>query len=229
MERTKDSQTVDLEKTDQEIISDVLNGQKDLFAILMKRNNQRLFRAVRTYFKDEDEVTDVMQETYLKAFEKLSQFHGDAAFSTWLIRIGINESLLRLRKIKRKWLFFKASQHDSRSGSLHSEIDFMNPEKKAMQQETRRQIERAIDGLPEKYRVVYMLREVEGLSGDETARALGLSESNVKVRLFRAKAMMKKSLEGQADLADVFEFGNSKCDAMIDRVIEEIHRRYPDR
>lgn len=210
------------DQPDELIISEILKGQKDLFNILMKRYNQRLFRVIRGYLKTEDQVTDVMQNTYLKAYEKLSQFHGDAAFSTWLIRIGINEALLRLRKQKRRWQFLDVWKKDAAADPSRLQIDFMNPEKKTIHEETRRFLEHAIDHLPEKYRVVYMMREVEGLSSAETAQALNLTESNVKVRLFRAKSLLKKTLLNLSSDVDVFEFGDHKCDKLRQEVMKKI-------
>lgn len=212
------------EMSDELIISSILNGHKDLFEKLMKRYNQRLYRVIRGYMKNEEDIQDVMQETYLKAFENLSGFRSDASFSTWLIRIGINEALQKLRKIKRKWSFFSAEKNKNEI-SPYSYIENMNPEKRTIQRETRKMIEDAIDHLPVKYRSVYMMREVEGLDIEETARCLGLSQSNVKVRLYRAKGLLKKELAGQAVKDEVFEFGNEKCDELIAKVMRKIRER----
>lgn len=225
METLSDTVISSKSLSDELIIREIINGDKELFEKLMKRYNQRLFRVIRGYIKDEEEVHDVMQETYLKAYENLSKFRSDSSFSTWLIRIGINEALQRLRRIKKRWQFFSNGKAESNEFPLFSEIEYMNPEKRAIQHETRQSIERAIDHLPVKYRSVYIMREIEGLDIGETASCLGLTESNVKVRLYRAKGILKKELSGRSIEKELFEFGNEKCDALIERVMQKIRER----
>lgn len=208
--------------TDDEVIQKVLSGEKELFEILLRRYNQILFRAVRSYLKDEDEVRDTMQDTYLKAFDKLSQFQRKSSFSTWLIRIGINESLLRIRKSRRDHSIFSEIKEEAKNIFQRTGIYKMNPEKRIIQKETRSFIEHAIDQLPEKYRIVYILREVEGISNEEIAACLGLTYSNVKVRLYRAKSLLKKKLSGVSGDSGVFEFGNEKCDSLVEDVMKKI-------
>ncbi len=208
---------------DFEIVNRVLHGEKELYEILLRRYNQTLYRAVRSYVQDENEVADVMQETYLKAFEKLHQFRKKASFSTWLIRIGINEALMQLRANKSR------PQHESAYTPSNrtlidklTDVNKMNPEKKAIQKETRYFLERAIDLLPEKYRSVYMLREVEGLNNSEAATCLQISENNAKVRLHRAKSLLKERLYDLTDRTEIYEFGNNRCDELVSRVMSRI-------
>ena len=208
--------------TDDDVICQVLNGDKRFFEILLRRYNQTLFRAVRSYVKDEDTVSDIMQDAYLKAFEKLDQFQGKSSFATWLVRIGINEALQRLRKAKRKLTILEEIKAEAINIFQHTGIYTMNPEKKIIQKETRSLIEHAIDQLPEQYKIVYMLREVEGMESEEVAACLGLTYSNVKVRLYRAKSMLKKRLEELSVPQNVFEFGNEKCDQMVEQVMKKI-------
>lgn len=207
--------------SDAEVISRVTHGEKGLYEILMRRYNQTLFRAVRSYLDREEDVEDAMQETYMKAYTKLDQFKGEAAFSTWLVRIGINESLQRLRKKRTMHIH---SDPEVRMEELQQLPDNgqMNPEQRAIQGENKRLMEQAIVKLPETYRAVYMLREVEGMSGAEVAHCLGISESNVKVRLHRAKSMLKESIWGHHAIAPVFEFGNSHCDRLVAAVMARI-------
>lgn len=208
---------------DFEVVNRVLHGEKELYEILLRRYNQTLYRAVRSYVQDENEVADVMQETYLKAFEKLHQFRKEASFSTWLIRIGINEALMQLRAKKSQ------PQHESAYTPSNrtlidqlADVNKMNPEKKAIQKETRYFLEQAIDLLPEKYRSVYMLREVEGLSNSEAATCLQISENNTKVRLYRAKTLLKEKLYDLTDRTKIYEFGNNRCDELVSRVMSRI-------
>lgn len=208
--------------TDNEVIHKVLNGNKELFEILLRRHNQTLFRAVRSYLKDEDSAMDTMQDTYLKAFEKLDQFQGKSSFATWLVRIGINESLLRLRKSKRNLTFLSDISMEAKNLFKRSDNNNMSPEKKIIQKETREMIEHAVDQLPEPYRIVYMLREIEDMDLEEIAECLGITYSNVKVRLYRAKSMLKKELNQLSPGQNIFEFGNEKCDRLVDEVMKKI-------
>jgi RNA polymerase sigma-70 factor (ECF subfamily) len=205
------------------VVRRILAGEKELFEILMRRYNQTLYRIVRGYLHEEQEVEDVMQNTYLKSFDKLQQFRGNSAFSTWLIRIGINESLLRLREVKRSKTFYTSQQEmpDEKIIQLPDSKQ-MNPEKLAIRQETRLLIEHAIDQLPEKYRVIYILKEVEGLDTEEIESCLGISANNIKVRLHRAKSLLKDVLYKQHATESIFEFGNIRCDRIVNNVMKTI-------
>ena len=207
--------------SDTEVIRRILSGEKELFEILMRRYNQTLYRVIRSYMTVESDVEDAMQEAYLKAYEKLDQFKGTAAFSTWLVRIGMNEALQRIRKNKR--IFFIDEQVEA-SGRIIQLPDNgqMNPEKNVIKHETRLMVEKSIDQLSEKYRVIFMLHQVEGMSNTEIAAALDLTESNVKVRLHRAKKMLKEELFKQSVDVSAFEFGNSRCDRIVQFVMDRI-------
>lgn len=207
--------------SDSEIIRRVLGGEKELFEILMRRYNQTLYRVIRSYMTVEGDVEDAMQEAYLKAYEKLDQFKGTAAFSTWLVRIGMNEALQKIRKNKR--IFF-IDEHAEASGRIFLLPDNgqMNPEKNVIKHETRLMVEKSIDQLPEKYRVIFMLHQVEGMNNTEISAALDLTESNVKVRLYRAKKMLKEELFKQSVDVSAFEFGNCRCDRIVQFVMDRI-------
>lgn len=207
--------------SDLEVVERVRSGEKGLYEVLMRRHNQTLYRAVRSYLKDLDDVQDAMQEAYVKAYSKLDQYKGDAAFATWLVRIGINEALQALRK--QRTLYIHADP-DVRSEQLTRLPDTgqMNPEQRSIQDEHRRLLEQAVDRLPEDHRTVYMLREVEEMSVAEVAQALGISAPNVKVRLHRAKSMVKDSLLGLHDPKAAFGFGNAHCDALVAAVMARI-------
>ena len=204
------------------VVERVINGEKELFEILLRRYNQRLFRVVRCYISRDDDVQDIMQDAYIKAYTKLEQFHNESSFSTWLIRIGINEALQFLRKSKHQ------ATNYSQTASLESffelpDTDEMSPEKQIISDETRLSVEHAVDLLPEKYKVVFVMHQIEGLSNPEIAASLNLTDSNVKVRLHRAKNILKDELfKGGDHDASIFEFGNHKCDAMVDGVIQRI-------
>src|ERR1041385_253705 len=207
---------------DADVVTRVLAGEKELFEILMRRHNQTLCRVIRGYLRDDDEIRDTMQNTYLKAFDKLYQFQGNAAFSTWLIRIGINEALLRLKAIKKGKVIYLAADDVGAERLDRIPDKSINAEKVIIRQEVQQLMEHAIDNLPEKYRVIYVMKEVEGLSNVQIAECLDLTEANVKVRLFRARTILKNILLGLSEHTEIFEFGNARCDALVKYVMTNI-------
>ncbi|MCM4167206.1 RNA polymerase sigma factor FliA [Arenibacter antarcticus] len=201
------------------VVEKVLEGETELFEILLRRYNQLLFRTIRSYIDRPSDIDDVMQDTYIKAFQKLYQFKNDALFSTWLIRIGINEALQRKRKSNRN----RTVDINNEKGVIQiADTSIMNPERKTMHSESVLIVEKAIDQLPEKYKVVFMLKEVQDLDISEISLSLGLSTSNVKVRLHRARNMMKESILKFTNSKNAFEFGNSKCDLLVQQVMVKI-------
>lgn len=208
--------------TDDEVVEKIIRGEKSLYEILIRRHNQKLYRTIRSYLKDEEEVEDAMQNVYLTVFEKLYQYKGLSQFSTWLVRIGINESLARLNQKRKRSLTFETHELSEKEYKIIPDLENMNPEMKTIHDETRRLLEAAIDALPEKYRSVYMLREVEGMSLAEIAECLDISENNVKVRLHRAKSMLKEILYKNASTREAFGFGSTRCDRITRRVMEKI-------
>ncbi|MFS4455569.1 RNA polymerase sigma factor [Maribacter sp. 2304DJ31-5] len=209
-----------------EIIDRILAGEKELYEILLRRNNQKLFRVVRSYIRDSAEIEDIMQNTYLKAFEKLTQFKRTSTYSTWLIRIGINETLARLKE-KGKIIDINGPSIAITKNTI-LEIpagDQLNPEKRMIRNEAKQLLENAIDTLDVKYRTVYILRELEEMSINEISNCLNISVSNVKVRLHRAKNSLKERLyELTINTEEVFGFGAHKCDNITDRTMEIIFR-----
>ena len=206
---------------DADIIRHVLSGETDYFELLMRRYNQRLFRVIRSYVGSRASTEDIMQEAYIKAFTRLDQFRGEASFSTWLIRIGINEALRHLRKNRP---YANSIDDDLTSARIISlkDNDEAGPENRTIMNENRHILEEAIDQLPEKYKVVFMMREIEGMSHAEVADALDVSESNAKVRLHRAKSMLRDRLYRMTEGGEVFTFGNEHCDRLVERVMERI-------
>lgn len=209
--------------TESEIIHRVLSGEKELYEILMRRNNQKLYRVIRSYIKDEAEIEDLMQNSYIKAFTKLYQFKSESSFSTWLIRIGINETLARLNE-KGK-LFYLNDSYSSFSKTKILEIPDkkqLNQQDKMIRNEAKQLLENAIDHLDSKYKIVYMMREVEEMSLKEIATALDLTLSNVKVRLHRSKEMLKDKLFELSTEKEIFEFGFGRCDRITEYVLKNI-------
>ena len=206
-----------------EVIKRILAGEKEFYEILVRRNNQKLYRVIRSYIKDEAEVEDIMQDSYVKAFTKLYQFKIESTFSTWLIRIGINEALARLKE-KGKLLHLN-TQPDNLKSNIVLEIPDnkqLNPQDKMIRNEAKQLLETAIDRLDSKYKTVYMMKEVEEMSLKEIAIALDLTVVNVKVRLHRSKEMLKEILYEITDDVDVFEFGFNRCDRITENVMKRI-------
>lgn len=206
-----------------EIISRILSGEKELYEILVRRNNQKLYRVIRSYLKDDAEVEDIMQNSYIKAFTKLYQFKLEASFSTWLIRIAINESLARLKeKGKLYHINGQADQFKKHTIFEIPDKSQLNPQEKMIQNEAKHLLENAIDHLGTKYRVVYIMKEVEDMSLKEIAVALDLTLANVKIRLHRSKEMLRDKLFEISSDQQVFEFGFSRCDRITERVMASI-------
>lgn len=210
--------------SESEIVKRILSGEKELYEILIRRNNQKLYRVIRSYIHDNAEVEDIMQNTYLKAFEKLYQFKQDSTFATWLIRIGINEALVRLRE-KGKLLNLSTSLAEYKSDAILETpgSDQLNPEKRIIMNEAKQLMESAIDSLDVDYRTVYMMREIEEMTMAEISECLNISVSNAKVRFHRAKNMLKEKLFSiTSDSSDLFGFGFSKCDKIADLVMNTV-------
>lgn len=208
------------EYSDYEIIKEVLDGSTFLFEVLVRRYNQRLFRIQRSYISDEEAVKDTLQQTYLKAFENLSSFRGEAQFSTWITRIAINEALKYLNKENRYSNIHKTNS--DASIHRHSADTKKTPQQDMIQRDLGDLLEETVDKLSPKYRSVYIMREVEQMSTKETADCLEISESNVKVRLHRAKKKVRKKLEQKVADAEIFNFRGRRCDLMVLRVMSEI-------
>ncbi len=214
--------------SDDEIVARVRAGEHGLFEILMRRHNQRLYRAARAIVRDENEVEDVLQQTYLNAFSHLHQFEARSQFSTWLTRILINEASRRRRRLQRiPSGAVTAEAFDERLATApRAEA---NPEHRAYASELRRVLEDAVDSLPENYRIVFMLRDVEGLTTSETALALGLADEAVKTRLHRGRAMLRRTVRERIGnvAAEAFPFHAPRCDRVVYAVLARITANLP--
>jgi RNA polymerase sigma-70 factor (ECF subfamily) len=204
---------------DPEIVKRVRAGETALFEILMRRHNQRVYRVARAVVKDEAEVEDIMQQAYINAFTHLHQFEDRSQFSTWLTRITLNEAFGRRRKLR-----LSASVADQRDlndgdGDLMDTLTSpeADPERQAYAQELNRVLEAAVDTLPENYRTVFILRDIEGLSTSETGEGLGLGDEAVKTRLHRARVMIRRTVTARlgATAAGAFQFHAPRCDRVV--------------
>ena len=207
--------------TDTDVIRQVLDGNTPMFELLMRRYNERVYRAARSIVRDEQEAEDVMQQAYVNAFTHLRQFNGSAQFSTWLTRIAVNEALARVRRRGR----YEAFDDESSNVEPFMAISTgQNPERQAFAGELRDLLEWAIDTLPDGMREVFMLREVEGLSTAEVAESLGVSEDVVKQRLSRGRAALRRVLLERtgASAPDAFRFYRPRCDRVVGQVIAQL-------
>ncbi len=204
--------------TDEEVVHRVLAGETALYEVLMRRYNTRLYRVARAILKNDGEAEDVMQDAYVRAFQHLGQFAGRAKFSTWLTRIAVHEALARQHKAKRfeDWDAMNESKQDKITPApLRS-----SPESQTAAAEMSKILEQAIEDLPEQYRAVVMMRDVEEMTTAESAECLSLTEDNVKIRLYRAHGMLRRELYAKARIstAEAFPFHAPRCDRVVANV-----------
>ena len=201
---------------DEELARRVVAGDRAAFEVLMRRHNPRVYRAIRSILRDEAEVEDAMQQTYLLAYAHLAQFGGASSLATWLTRIAINEALGRVRRRSR---LVAVASWSSPEDDVTSRDD--SPEEGAAQREAVRLVEHSMDALPEAYRTVLMLRDVDGLSTAETAEALSTTEEAVRVRLLRARRALRAAFAETvgSGLADAFPFHAPRCDRVVAGVL----------
>jgi len=210
--------------TDEQLVDRVTAGDTASFEVLMRRHNQRVFRVARAVLRGNRDAEDVMQQAYVNAFRTIAQFEGRATFVTWLTRIVLHEALRRRRMERTDTVTLESEPH--RIDMIPSPTP--DPEREAYSGELRALLERAIDSLPDAYRLVFMLREVEGLSTAETAASLELGDEAVKTRLHRARVMLRRELMQHAGGAtpQAFQFHLSRCDAIVRGVISRISQPF---
>lgn len=214
-----------LEDDDRALVRRVVAGDHAAFEVVMRRHNRRLYRLARATLKNDADAEDALQEAYLYAYRSMAQFRGDAALSTWLARVLLNECFGRLRRAARR-------QNVIPLISMHSEIDIATmpdndterPDEALVRADMRKLLERKLDQLPAEFRTVFMLRTVEEMSVEETAQCLDIPEATVRSRHFRARSLLRESLAADIDLAerDVFEFGGAHCDRIVAAVLSRL-------
>lgn len=203
----------------------------------MRAHNRLLYRLARSILKDDAEAEDAVQEAYLAAYRHIDRFRAGARLSTWLARIVINEAYGRLRKQKRAGVVVPlepGAQRDERrrsrpEGARMADETVEQPDAAALRTELRRLLECRIDALPEQFRTVFILRDVEEMSVEETAECLGVPPATVRTRAFRARALLRASLSRDIDVATVntFEFAGERCDRIVSRVLDRLRLMGP--
>jgi RNA polymerase sigma-70 factor (ECF subfamily) len=211
--------------SDDDVVSRVRAGETGLYEMLMRRYNQRLFRVIRSVVMNDDEAEDVLQEAWVRAYEHLDQFAGRASFSTWVTRIAFHEALARTRK-NRRWTPLENPEGEIMAEAERRQTTAETPEMQAERSQLGRMLQAAVDALPETYRSVFVLREVEQLSTTETAECLELSEEAVKTRLHRSRALLRRDLESRLGpaISEAYAFLGARCDRIVMRVLERIGR-----
>lgn len=207
--------------SDEEIVNRVVAGEAALFEILMRRHNQRIYRIVRGILDDDGESEDVMQDAYVRAYQHLAQFEGRSTFITWLSRIAMHEAFSRAQRRKRQTELDPDQAFSDMNLAWQAQD---NPERNAANRELHAALESAILSLGPKYRSVMMMRDVEEMLTAETAQALEISEESVKVRLHRARGLVRRALFRQSGqcAADLFTFGAARCDRVVAAVMARI-------
>jgi RNA polymerase sigma-70 factor (ECF subfamily) len=214
------------DSTDAGLTDRIREGDENAFERLMRRFNQRLFRVARAILKDDAAAEDAVQETYLQAFRGIREFRGESQLATWLTRIVVNQSLMRVRSDRRQSVVVPFAADGTR---VEAEVDVVDeraepaPER-LYRGEIRRLLEEKIDGLPASFRTVFVLREVQELSVEETAECLSIPAATVRTRLFRAKALLRAALDRDVEqgLLGVFAFDGVRCDSIVSRTLRAL-------
>jgi RNA polymerase sigma-70 factor (ECF subfamily) len=216
---------------DSELAARIVRKDQTAFEALMRRHNTKLFRVARSILKDDADAEDTLQEAYLEAFRHMGEFRRDSQLLTWLTRIVINQALMRLRRQKRDRVVVPFEVTRGAAGD-RAEVNVADektesPPNATLRAEMRRLLERRIDELPIAFRTVFVMREVEDMTVEETAACLGIPPATVRTRLFRARALLRESLARDIDMAttDVFGFAGDRCDRVVAGVLARTGER----
>jgi RNA polymerase sigma-70 factor (ECF subfamily) len=205
----------------------VLAGERGAFEMLMRRYNRRLYRVARAMLRNDAEAEDALQDAYLAAYQSLGNFRGEASLATWLSRVVVNQCLGRMRRQARRdniLPMVSLGGPDEQEHAAMPSDESETPDRALVRAELRAVLERKLDELPEAFRTVFVLRCVEELSVEETARCLNIPEATVRTRHFRARGMLRESLAQDIDVAerDVFSFDGERCDRIVAGVLGKV-------
>lgn len=208
---------------DMSIIAMAMAGDGMAFEVIMRRNNQRLFRIARAILRDDAQAEDAVQQAYLNAWIALGNFRGDSSLTSWLARITINESYARIRRHKADVIPLETAMlsPDPHIQAAFAEQPENLPDAHALRAQLRALVEARIDALPEAFRTVFVLREVEDLPVDDVAAMLDLPAATVRSRHFRARGLLREALASAIDasMGDVFAFDGARCDRIVEAVL----------
>jgi RNA polymerase sigma factor (sigma-70 family) len=209
--------------SDMEVIHKILDGELALFEIFIRRYNPFLYKTGRSYNYSHEDTQDLMQDTFIDAYSNLEKFENRSSFKTWIIKIMLNNCYKKQQKFSFKNEI--KNDIDDKSTPMFSSQHQSDTTKTVVNGELSTVIESALKQIPIDYRMVFTLREINGLNVVETAEALNISEANVKVRLNRAKTMLRGEIEKSYTTEDIFEFNLVYCDKMVNRVMNKINNK----
>ena len=213
--------------SDPDVISRIIQGETELFELLIRKNNPFLYKTGRSYGFNHHDTQDLMQEAFISAFVNLNKFQQRSSFKTWIVQIMLHLCYRRTHKLS-----FRNEKPGNILFTENTTPMFMSEQNKDAYKETINRelihvIETALSHIPFEYRMVFSLRELNGMNTSETAQALAISETNVKVRLNRAKHMLRKKIENMYSPEDIFEFNLVYCDKITHSVMQAISERRP--
>lgn len=206
-----------------EVIDRITDGDIALFEVLIRRYNPYLYKIGRSYGYNHQDVEDLMQDTFINAFESLGKLQNKIYFKTWLVRIMLNECYRKKHKASSKMELITDTFLFEKTKPMFSNNNNSDTERNVGNRELNKIIENAIENIPMDYRLVFTLRELNGMSVMESAKILNITETNVKVRLNRAKAMLRKQVEKMYSAEDIFQFNLIYCDKIVDGVMKQIN------
>jgi len=207
---------------DTEIIQKIVRGEIALFEMLIRRYNPFLYKTGRSYGYNHQDAQDLMQETYINVYLNLAKFENRSSFKTWITKIMVNHCFQKRQKFSYKNEMPSEEVLHEKSTPMYTENNHTDTEKITVNRELSHVLESALQQIPLEYRMVFSMREMNGFNVAETADALSITESNVKVRLNRAKAMLRNEVEKTYSAADLYEFNLIYCDALVKNVMEHI-------
>lgn len=214
--------------TDSEVISRILKGEVALYETIVRRYNSYLYKVGRSYGYNHADTEDLMQETYVNAYIHLSSFEHRSSFKTWIVKIMLNQCYHKKQKFSYQKEVTTQDGIEDKSVPMFSN-QHTDTGKTVINSELKQVLEDAVQHIPEDYRIVFTLRELNGMSVNETAEALHITESNVKVRLNRAKGMLRNEISKTYSPEEIFEFNLIYCDGMVERVMNAIHNLNHDK
>ena len=211
-----------MDHSETEIIEKILSGQAYLFEKLIRKNNPYLYKVGRSYGYKHEDVEDLMQEAFITAYLGLSKFESRSSFRTWIIRIMLNLCYHKRRKASFKNEIIPEHDFTDKSRPMFANTNYSNTDKTVLNRELNHILETILEEVPINYKIVFSLREILGLNISETAEALDITEANVKVRLNRAKKIIRDKIEKIYTVEDIYDFNLKYCDKMVDEVMTAI-------